>query len=193
LSDRSQCVLWNSDLSDYLPLNKGVPQGSILGPILFLAMIHDMPKCLERNTVSTKSKVTGYADDTTVYVKAKSPEHLKMELQCLGNRMVGYCVENGLVLNSQKTQLLTNARKNIEINIDHDIVKSIPTISLLGLEYDVNFSTAPFLCKLASESKTRAALIQRLSFGMPNYLLKPLANGLLMGKILAAAQNAENL
>ena len=190
LSDRSQCVLWNSALSDYLPLNKGVPQGSILGPILFLAMIHDMPKCLTRNTVATKSKVTGYADDTTVYVKAKSPEHLKMELQSLGNKMVEYCVENGLVLNSQKTQLLTNTRKNMEINIDQDIVKSIPKISLLGLEYDVNFSTAPYLRKLARESKTRAALIRRLSFAMPNYLLKPLANGLLMGKILAAAPAA---
>ena len=189
LSDCSQCVLWNSVMSDYLPLNKGVPQGSILGPVLFLAMIHDMPKCLTRNTVSTSSKVTGYADDTTVYVKAKSPVHLKMELQSLG-RMVKYCDENRLVLNGLKTQLLMNTRKKLEINIKHEIVSSILTISLLGLEYDSNFSTAPYLRKLARDANTRAVLIRRLSFGMPNYLLKPLANGLLMGKILAAAPAA---
>ena len=113
LSDRSQCVLWNSILSNYLPLNKGVPQGSILGPILFLVMIHDTPKCFTRNTGSTSSKVVGYADDTTVYVKGKNPEHLRMELQSLGRMMVDYCDENGLVLNGQKTQLLTSARKKL--------------------------------------------------------------------------------
>ena len=52
---------------------------------------------------------------------------------------------NGLVLNGQKTQLLTNARKKFEININHDIVNSNATVSLLGLEYDANFSTAPYL------------------------------------------------
>ena len=56
------------------------------------------------------------------YVKAKNPEHLKMELQSLGRIIVGYCDENGLVLNGQKTQLLTNTRKKLEININHDIV-----------------------------------------------------------------------
>ena len=190
LSGRSQCVLWNDILSNYLPLNKGVPQGSILGPILFLVMIQDMPKYLTRNTGTTSSKVVGYADDTTVYVKAKNPEHLRMELQSLGHIMVDYCDKNGLVLNGQKTQLLTNARKKFEININHDIVNSNPTVSLLGLEYDANFSTAPYLRKLAREANTRESLIRRLSFGMPNYLLRPLANGLLMGKILAAAPAA---
>ena len=190
LSNRSQCVLWNSIISNYLPLNKGVPQGSILGPILFLVMIQDMPKCLTRNTESTSSKVVGYADDTTVYVKARNPEHLKQELQALGRIMVDYCNENGLVLNGQKTQLLTSARKEIEININDDVVNSNSTVSLLGLEYDKNFSTAPYLRKLARESNTRAALIRRLSFGMPNCLLRPFANGLLMGKILAAAPAA---
>ena len=149
-----------------------------------------MPKYLTRNTGTTSSTVVGYADDTTVYVKAKDPEHLRMELQSLGNIMVDYCDKNGLVLNGQKTQLLSNARKKFEININHDIVNSNSTISLLGLEYDTNFSTAPYLRKLAREANTRAALIKRLSFGMPNYLLRPLANGLLMGKILAAAPAA---
>ena len=49
-----------------------------------------MPKCLKRNTESTSSKVVGYADDTTVYVKAKNPEHLREELQALGRIMVDY-------------------------------------------------------------------------------------------------------
>ena len=134
--------------------------------------------------------MVGYADDTTVYVKAKNLEHLRQELQALGRIMVDYCNENGLVLNGQKTQLLTSARKGIEIDINDDLVNSNATVSLLGLEYDKNFSTAPYLRKLAREANTRAALIRRLSFGMPNCLLRPLSNGLLMGKILAAAPAA---
>ena len=74
--------------------------------------------------------------------------------------------------------------------IDQDTVLSSPKISLLGLEYNSNFSTTPYLCQLAREANTRAAVIRRLSFGMPNYPLKPLANGLLMGKILAATPAA---
>ena len=104
--------------------------------------------------------------------------------------MVGYCDENNLALNGLKTQLLTNARKKIEISINHDVVSSIPTIGLLGLEYDANFSMTPYLCNLAQEANTRAALIRRLSFGMPNYLIRPLANGLFMVKSLAAAPAA---
>ena len=69
-------------------------------------------------------------------------------------------------------------------------MSSAQSISLLGLVYDSNFSTAPYLRQLACECNTRAAIIQRLSYGMPNSLLKPLANGLLMGKILAAAPAA---
>ena len=45
----------------------------------------------------------GYADDTTVYVKAKNPEHLRMELQSLG---VDYCDENGLVLQGLRLRML---------------------------------------------------------------------------------------
>ena len=58
--------------------------------------------------------------------------------------MGDYCNENGLILNGQKTQLLMSARKGIEININDDVVNSNTTVSLLGLEYDKNFSTAPY-------------------------------------------------
>jgi hypothetical protein len=149
-----------------------------------------MPKCLIRDTLTTSSRVTGYADDTTVYVKSKNLEHLKEELEILGIKMVNFCNENGLILNGDKTQILTNARSKIEIKINQDTVSSVQTISLLGLEYDTKFSTAPYLRQLLRAANTRAALIRRLSYGMPNVLLKPLAKGLLMGKILAAAPAA---
>ena len=76
------------------------------------------------------------------------------------------------------------------IKVNQDMVSSSSSISLLGLEYDENLSTAPYLRQLAREANTRSSLLHRLSFGMPNCLLKPLANGLLNGKILAAAPAA---
>ena len=58
------------------------------------------------------------------------------------------------------------------------------------ITYDSNFSTAPYLRKLASEAKTRAAIIKRLSYSVPPHLLKMFTNGLLIGKIMAAAPAA---
>ena len=59
-------------------------------------------------------------------------------------------------------------------------------INLLGVDFDSNFTTIPYLQKLARAANTRASLISRLSYSMPPYVLATLANGLLMGKILAA-------
>lgn len=154
LSNRSQSVLWNSVLSKPASLDRGVPQGSILCPLLFLAMIHDMPKYLISDSLMSSSRVVGYADDTTVYAKSKSLEQLKARLQIGANNMVMYCNDNGLILNSQKTQILTTAKEKIEIKINQDIVSSAQSISLLGLEYDSNFSTAPYLKQLAREVNT---------------------------------------
>ena len=56
LSKRSQCVLWNGKLSSKQLLDRGVPQGSILGPKIFLSMIADMPKYLKRDSIQSKTK-----------------------------------------------------------------------------------------------------------------------------------------
>ena len=150
-------------------------------------MISDMPKYLIRDSPQASSRLIGYADDTTVYAKARSIDILKQEFEILASLMVKYCNSNGLILNSQKTQIITSARTKLEIIIGSDSVPTCQTISLLGVEYDSNFSTTPYLRKLSRDSKTRASLIRRLSFSMPQCLLRPFANGLLMGKILAAA------
>ena len=60
LSNRMQCVDYKSTLSSLLPINKGVPQGSILGPLLFLIYVNDM------HNSSQKFSSIMFADDTTL-------------------------------------------------------------------------------------------------------------------------------
>ena len=61
LSDRTQTVVIDNEKSATVPVTSGVPQGSVLGPILFLIYINDLPD-------KTRSKVRLFADDTAIYL-----------------------------------------------------------------------------------------------------------------------------
>ena len=66
LRDRQQRVVINGSFSNFLPIESGVPQGSVLGPLLFLVYIND----LERNI---KSNIKFFADDTMLFSLVKDP------------------------------------------------------------------------------------------------------------------------
>ena len=80
--------------------------------------------------------------------------------------------------------------KDFSVKIGNSHVYPSKELNLLGVTYDSNFSTSPYLRNLASEAKTRAAIISRLSYSVPPHLLKTFTNGLLIGKIMAAAPAA---
>ena len=69
LGNRSQQGVIDGEESDYLPVNSGVPQGSVLGPILFLAYINDLPGGIS-------SQVGLFADDTALYLTIKGEEDI---------------------------------------------------------------------------------------------------------------------
>ena len=184
MSGRSQQVLWNDKMSGSLPLTHGVPQGSILGPTLFLVMIADMPK--EVIGTSSNSDMTGYADDSTMYAHAKNVQSLKVNLEGISDRMISFCKSAGLILNNDKTQLLVSPKQTCQIKVGSSIISATPEISLLGVDFDTNFTTLPYLKKLARVANTRAKLIARLSYSMPPHILTKLTHGILMGKILTA-------
>ena len=61
LDNRHQSVIVNGSSSEHIPVSSGVPQGSVLGPLLFLIYINDLP-------MNVKSKVRLFADDTALYL-----------------------------------------------------------------------------------------------------------------------------
>ena len=114
MEGRSQKVLWNDKMSQARPVTHGVPQGSILGPTLFLVMVADMPKYVIGNTPN--AKMFSYSDDSTVYVHSKNVCLLKNTLEILSNRMIAYCKSAGLILNNEKTQFLVSPKQSCDQN-----------------------------------------------------------------------------
>ena len=79
LSERSQKVVSDGQASDPVPVLSGVPQGSVLGQVLFLIFINDLPKKI-------RSSVRLFADDFVLYRNIKSPKDcqiLQGDLNCL--------------------------------------------------------------------------------------------------------------
>ncbi len=93
-----QNVSYRGVLSDALPISHGVPQGSILGPLLFIISINDLPKCI------TNCKIALYADDTVLLFSAKSSEEIRENIHEDPDRAIKFFKENRLHLNVKKTK-----------------------------------------------------------------------------------------
>ena len=109
---RKQKVSVNNVLSESENVICGVPQGSILGPLLFLIFINDLP--LHINNVLTDL----YADDTTLYYIGKSQACIEQQLQCALLKLSKWCKENGMLINTTKTKvmLITTPQRRFHLN-----------------------------------------------------------------------------
>ena len=93
LFHRKQQVKINGYLSDAKPVTCGVPQGSILGPLLFLLLIKDLPSTIK------SCQMILYADDAVLYYAHQTPEVLEQELNADANRVAGWLMKSCLLLN----------------------------------------------------------------------------------------------
>ena len=88
LESRTQYVEVENAKSNPLSIKCGVPQGSTLGPLLFLTNINDMPKCLE------KANITTFADDTNLLYSSNSLQDLEKTINEEFNHLLSYCLAN---------------------------------------------------------------------------------------------------
>ena len=104
LNERWQRVVIEGVASAWSPLTSGVPQGSILGPLLFVMFINDLPDNVSPGTVSSL-----YADDSKLSREIRSKE----ECQCLQedlNQLEKWSDESRMRFNTDKCKVLTSAR-----------------------------------------------------------------------------------
>lgn len=97
--DHSKCGVVTSHFSSPLPISMGVPQGTVLAPLLFLIFINDLPSATDGYTVM-------YADDTTKLVAGPSQDLLGERVSEVFNSLSKWFSSNLLYLNAAKTKIM---------------------------------------------------------------------------------------
>jgi len=144
LKDRKQRVIINSRSkvyrSDWEPIQRGVPQGSVLGPLLFLIYINDLPQ-----TIKPLADPVLFADDTSMIVKSTEPGEFLHSIQSNISNVDRWFKSNSLLLNMDKTHLLQFSTKNsqlmdLEVHYENKQITAVNSIKFLGLEIDSTLS-----------------------------------------------------
>ena len=133
LSNQKQFVCVNGHDSDSLPLTCGVPQGSVLGPLLFLLYVGDLPNASSLLTFHF------FADDTNIYYSCKNLDDLESKLNQELKIVAEWMKSNRLALSILKTNFIffhskkLKSRKLFHLKIDGVNIKQVFTVKYLGV------------------------------------------------------------
>jgi len=165
LTNRSQRVQYKQCLSDPLPVSTGVPQGSVLGPLLFNIYINDLPRVVQH------CKISLYADDTALFVAGKDAIGIQSILNSELEAISKWLYANKLTLNVQKTKAilfgtpqLFNCRKppQLCVVINNKIIENVECFKYLGLHLDSHMTYSVHIEKTCKKLKMRLGVTKML-------------------------------
>ena len=207
LSGRSQAVYIDGSTSSFLPVNVGVPQGSILGPLCYILFTNDLPETILETSshvhwthLTTHCPECGglccFADDSTYSVSSYEQETLEQKLNEKYRVMADYLGNNRLKLNDDKTHLLvmTTQQKQRIINIDVKIntpmeeIKPIKTEKLLGIHIQNDLKWTEYIQNadksLLKQLNSRLNALKMIS-GIASFKVRlMIANGIFCSKLI---------
>lgn len=182
LSNRKQYVNYNNAKSDMSDVNIGIPQGSILGPLLFLLYINDLPN------VSMKCSYILYADDTNLFINGSSLAEIASVMNEELNKITLWLKANKLSLNVSKTScmIMSSPGKRLnstecDISIDGQTIPITDETKFLGIVIDNKLSWKSHINYISNKvSKGIGILLRARQFlygetlhMLYNYLIKP--------------------
>ena len=163
LGNRRQVTTLNGHKSKECKVSFGVPQGSTLGPLLFLLFINDFPNRIR------KSKVYMYADDIVLVASGNSYEESANSLSTDVALTDQWCKTNCLTINKKKTKVMRITRNRVggaipalDIYIDNNKLEDVKEYRYLGITVNHRFTFKPHVTGLTRTVSYRISLLGRI-------------------------------
>ena len=179
LCNRQQMVEINGVCSDKLTQSCGVPQGSILGPILFLIYINDM-------SAAVNCKLSLYADDSALIVSDKDINVVELKLNQELENVKKWFTDNKLSLHLGKTESILFASKRklktrncLNIVCNNIQIKSVDNVKYLGAYLDQSLSGVTMAKNVLKKVNGRLKFLYRQCNNLSSNIKKTLANSLI--------------
>ena len=187
LSHRYQYVQIDENKSSVLNITNGVPQGSILGPILFNIYVHDM-------ATKTTAKCIQYADDTSIYrhTKPTALEHCTKDVNSDIIEIEKWSHDSNLIFNSTKTKSMLFATKqmarrhnfNFVIKSNNDKpIERVSSFKLLGVTFSEDLSWNNHVKNITAKAYGTLKSLSLIKRYLPYHLRKQLAETLVLSKL----------
>lgn len=187
LTSRKQCTKFMDEVSDHKLVLYGVPQGSVLGPLLFLIYINDIVNC------SSLGEFILYADDTNIFIAGDTKDEVYMKANKVLSSVQRFMASNLLHINLSKCFYMY-FKPNIHsrntcvraegFNSDHRIslngrkVKQVSTIKFLGVIIDENLTWLPHIEGLRKKLLMCVGTLYRIRTSIPKRLFKSIYHAL---------------
>lgn len=175
LSNRKQIVKCHGNVSKKRTLNVGVPQGSVIGPLLFIVFINDISQHVNIGTANL------FADDTLIYCSGNSLSEMNTKLQnCVDDVSLWYKTNN-IAINEQKCCSMIicpnrNECSKLEISVNDSNMSQVNTMNYLGLEIDERLTWNQHVNKLSKSLYFKVSKLAKLSKAVPKHVLIKIYN-----------------
>ena len=186
LSNRQQCVRIGDAVSKVLPLEFGVPQGSILGPVLFTIYVNDLL------SVPKRCLSASYVDDCKLYLSF-SPAELPTSILALNEdltRISQWCCKNSLLINPDKTKVLTigvpqllKKLSSFSITLFDKEITPVPVVKDLGVFFDTCLGYNEHITETASNCLFKLYQINRIKHLLDRKTLLLVINSFVFNKL----------
>lgn len=160
LVNRSQVCKVNGVFSNPVLINTGVPQGSILGPLLFILYINDL--------LDLQEDILSYADDTVVMLSSTTWNELQLRLTQKLDIIYSWLHQNKLILNTGKSMYITfgnykdSVPEHTSISINNTELLRVGSCKYLGVEYDSHMKWEVHINKTVNRLKYLIYVFARL-------------------------------
>ena len=171
LTNRQQRVKVNGSFSSSKSVARGVPQGSVLGPLLFNIYINDLLLFIQ------DSDICNYADDTTIYTYNKNLDNIVHKLENDSTIALKWFTDNFMKLNADKCHLLVLGQRcddPVTVRIGSANVVNSYEEKLLGVQIDSKLSFDNHVSKLCQKASNKLYALARISPYMDQRKLRTL-------------------